>query len=86
MYVFLHVPVCSNQLSMQLRQQCLHRWRKIVFSEDQILEEFTPQIRRDIVTYVNKDSLTKISFLNDLLAEAQRPDQPDLLPLAKVLI
>lgn len=66
---------------MQLRQQCLHRWRKIVFSEDQVLEEFTPQIRRDIVNHVNKDSLKKISFLEKLLVP--HPQLPDLQPLAK---
>jgi hypothetical protein len=45
---------------MQLRYQCLHRWRKIVFSEQEVLNEFTTQIRREIVQYINKDNLTKI--------------------------
>lgn len=49
-----------KEISVQLRQQCLHRWRKIVFSEEEVLEEFTPQNRREVVRHVNEEALKKI--------------------------
>jgi hypothetical protein len=52
-----------------------------VFSEDDVLEEFTPQIRREVVRYVNKDALLKITFLNSLLDPVN--NEPDLLPIAQ---
>ena len=45
---------------MCIRDRCLHRWRKIVFSEEEVLEEFTPQIRREVVRHVNEEALKKI--------------------------
>ena len=52
-----------------------------MFSEDDVLEEFTPQIRREVVRYVNKDALLKITFLNSLLDPVN--NEPDLLPIAQ---
>jgi len=49
-----------KEISVPLRQQCLHRWRKTVFSENQVLEEFTPQMRREVVQHVNAEALKKI--------------------------
>ena len=35
-----------------------------VFSEDAVLEDFTPQMRRWIVEYVNLDNLKKIGYVS----------------------
>jgi len=52
-----------KEISVPLRQQCLHRWRKVVFSENQVLDEFTPQMRREVVSHVNAGALQKIRCL-----------------------
>lgn len=72
-----------KEISTQLRQQCLHRWTKIVFSEDAVLEDFTPQMRRWIVEYVNLDNLKKIGFLEKLLMLGKK--ETELLKVAEQL-
>ena len=72
-----------KDISLQLRQQCLHRWRKIVFSEDDVLEEFTPQIRREVVKHVNKDALKKIPFLNELIDSAHANNDQEFREIAE---
>ena len=46
-----------------------------------MLEEFTPQLRREVVRYVNKDALKRITFLNSLMEDIE--NEPDLLPIVQ---
>ena len=49
-----------KQLADQVRRQCMHLWKNTVFEEDKVLNEFTPQLRKEVVSFVNDHILHSV--------------------------
>lgn len=63
-----------KQMADVLRRQCMHRWKRTVFDEERVLEEFTPQMRRQVVNYINEDGLPQVLYFQPLLKSEQFAD------------
>lgn len=49
-----------KQLADQVRRQCMHLWKRTVFEEDKVLSQFTPGLRKEIVSFVNDHILLSV--------------------------
>lgn len=65
LHEYLNIRKIPKEMSNKIRRQCMHRWRRTVFDEVHLLQDFTPKMRRQVVRHIHGDLVEQLPlFLN----------------------
>ena len=62
LHEYLNLRKIPSELARLIRMQCLHKWRNSVFSEEDILDDFMPQTRREVVEHILGEVVNSVAM------------------------